>query len=851
MMTSPRLPWAFALLATLITTANVFSGRQKTDESLFATQITTPPYCIGKHDIGRLVFGITNFGKVGIGEAKAVTTDCFTGRRVGLGQYPKDANTACFYKGGLWVGAVVDNDTLVSVAAELNNQSREFHPVQPLVRRSSLDPNSPLFDGAYSEQEYIAIYSDTFTSGVPNASFDAIDQRPHVPLGIEVIQRSFGWSYAHTDDFVLIDYRIKNIGTKYLKDVYVGLYWDPDVYQGGVDLQRPPDPYGRKDQINNGQDDQGGFLSEIPFEFHGCEFIDTVAMMWTADADGEPVDQGFLENSVTALRLLGAFPRGWRVGFNWWSYNGSSAYDMGPQTKVDYRFMGNGTGTPYGDRNKYAMLSSGDIDYDPVYAFAIQPIDPKWIQPRSDVARQIARGFDFQGLLSIGPFDLQPGASQTIPFAYVGGEGIHQNRWDYDVGVGYFYWPSHYLKGQNFSDLFRNALAAGRAYDTPGLDSDGDGYAGEFRVCGEDTFYYLGDGTPDLNPEAPPPPPKLWVSPIRNGIRIRFNGWRSETTPDVFSSRIDFEGYRVYYARDDREESFTLLGSYDRRNYDKYVWVVDETPNNDNQFLIMDDPFSLEELRCLYSYAGDKCSDSTFDPLLYSRYAPYVSSEFPDSIFYFDDHNFNQYEFGSSTKIRKLYPDEPEPQSLYNFEPEQLTEDGYPKYYEYEFVIENLLPTVPYWVSVTAFDYGSRQTGLQSLESGVLLNAEEIYPNTEWDERPSGVGEVYVYPNPYREDGQYRQRGLEGRGEEDRSRDRVRRVTFANLPHRCWIRIFSLDGDLVRELWHNEAADDPNSSYRQWDLVSRNEQLVVSGLYYWVVEDTDGQTQIGKLVILL
>ena len=50
---------------------------------------------------------------------------------------------------------------------------------------------------------------------------------------------------------------------------------------------------------------------------------------------------------------------------------------------------------------------------------------------------------------------------------------------------------------------------------------------------------------------------------------------------------------------------------------------------------------------------------------------------------------------------------------------------------------------------------------------------------------------------------------------------------------------------------HDVNSIDPSSSYHEWNLVSRNVQLVVSGIYYWVVEDPNGNTQIGKLVILL
>ena len=45
--------------------------------------------------------------------------------------------------------------------------------------------------------------------------------------------------------------------------------------------------------------------------------------------------------------------------------------------------------------------------------------------------------------------------------------------------------------------------------------------------------------------------------------------------------------------------------------------------------------------------------------------------------------------------------------------------------------------------------------------------------------------------------------------------------------------------------------NDPNARHDSWDLVTRNKQEVVSGLYYWVVEDFNGQVQIGKLVILM
>lgn len=840
--------WIFLTICFLIT-STAFAQRTEIEKEDFINQSASSLYCIGTHDIGKLVFGITNFGMVSIGENNGVTLDCFSGKRVKYGEYPKGSGNSCLYKGGIWIGAVVKNDTLVSVGAETNNQAREFHPISPMIRRSSLDPHSDEYAGAISELDYICVYADTFTTGVPNPSYDAIDHRMHRPLGVKVTQRSFSWSHAYADDWTIIEYTIENIGKNHLNDLYVGVFLDIDIHSGGIDLTRPPDPYGRKSNAG-GSDDIGGFLETTERTYKGCTYIDTINTAWTADNDGDYSNGEFVVPHVAALCLLGSFLSGRHVGFNWWSFNYSSTYDFGPQAKGNYRYMGNGYGTPYGDRNKYSMLSNEMIDYDPMYAQKIQPVDHTWIMPSPNIARKVTRGFDMQYVLSIGPFDMSPGSEIVVPVAFVAGENLHTDNWNYYSNLVRNCNPNEFKANLDFSGLIQNATVAERVYDIPGVDTDGDGYSGKFHICETETVYYEGDGTPDLCAASPPPAPDMWLYPTHNGIRVRFNGLRSETTPDVFSDKIDFEGYRIYIGRDDREKSFSMLASYDHENYDKHTWTHEH--NEINFFQIMDNPFTMKELRCLYSYSSNPCNDSLFDPLSYTRLSPYVHPDFPeDSIFFFTKHDYNQSILGSSSPIRKIYPDQPPPKSLENFTPDELTDDGYPKYYEYEFLIEDLLPNVPYYVSATAFDVGSPKTKLQSLESSIVLSAKRVYPDNTWDPKANEVDNVYVFPNPYRQDAWYRVYGLEGRGQQDRSRERVRIITFANLPPHCKISIFSLDGDLIREMEHDRNPSDPTSSYHEWDLVSRNTQAVVSGLYYWIVEDEDGNSHIGKLVILL
>ncbi|MCX6827461.1 MAG: hypothetical protein NTV06_09415, partial [candidate division Zixibacteria bacterium] len=108
-------------------------------------------------------------------------------------------------------------------------------------------------------------------------------------------------------------------------------------------------------------------------------------------------------------------------------------------------------------------------------------------------------------------------------------------------------------------------------------------------------------------------------------------------------------------------------------------------------------------------------------------------------------------------------------------------------------------------------------------------------------------------PNPYRNDRNYgNQEGgnFEGRNQADAGADRSHLIHFTNLPHKCKIKIFSLDGDLIRELDHNMTKDSPGSMHHQWDMITRNTQLVVSGIYYYTVESEYGN-QIGKLVIIM
>jgi len=155
-----------------------------------------------------------------------------------------------------------------------------------------------------------------------------------------------------------------------------------------------------------------------------------------------------------------------------------------------------------------------------------------------------------------------------------------------------------------------------------------------------------------------------------------------------------------------------------------------------------------------------------------------------------------------------------------------------------EYMDTDLLDGFPYWYSVISFSAPDQEEGLPEFRSGFHENGELVYPG------PAAVGPgssrtIGVYPNPYRAGSMF-----DGRlGEQELSR----RIWFTGLPARSKVHVFTLVGELVKTIDH----DDPNSGQESWNLLSDFGRVIASGLYVYVVTDLDsGDVQRGKLVII-
>jgi hypothetical protein len=77
-----------------------------------------------------------------------------------------------------------------------------------------------------------------------------------------------------------------------------------------------------------------------------------------------------------------------------------------------------------------------------------------------------------------------------------------------------------------------------------------------------------------------------------------------------------------------------------------------------------------------------------------------------------------------------------------------------------------------------------------------------------------------------------------------------RRIIFSGLPNGWVLRIFTLDGDLVKQQQEGDAFYTLAPGVCFWDLISRNTQAVVSGLYIFVIDGSDGYHEVGKIAIV-
>jgi hypothetical protein len=132
---------------------------------------------------------------------------------------------------------------------------------------------------------------------------------------------------------------------------------------------------------------------------------------------------------------------------------------------------------------------------------------------------------------------------------------------------------------------------------------------------------------------------------------------------------------------------------------------------------------------------------------------------------------------------------------------------------------------------------------------------------------------VWVVPNPYRGYANINDRPSAWDLTPNATDPTGTSIAFMGLPSGAWtIKIYTISGDLVQTLHSNDPVNDSirstivgsdntsrpgynaqqdnaNDGQARWNLISRNGQDIVSGIYVFVVQSSQG-TQRGKFVVI-
>jgi len=470
------------------------------------------------HDAGNLLLHVSNRGYFGRQGADLTRPSA---------EWPAGSNHEYLYAAGLWVGGVITRggvqDTLCSAGLYqfgeyYNHKPNEGCGTPPqgicttfegapaglrnfdddgdgLVDEDDLDGADNDGDGrvdedfaGISQQMFRTVYYDT--SQFFNQFFTQEENR-HNPIGLQVIQESYVWTDPQFDDFVGIEFRIKNISHLLrggvgdtIRDCYIGFMVDGDV---GFD----------DETLTYWRDDQGAF----------AEFDTTIE----SDVGGEPIElslsMGYIYDEIGGVNSADDVPGYCGVMFLGHSTDSTALTDfensLAP-ARVGihaFRIWSGGDEDPRDDLDRYRFLR-GLFD-------TARTIDAPTVRPN-----------DYRFLVSAGPFKrIEPESTLTFQVAFVCGlmEEVAQ--------------PDGSTK--RLPD-FTNPIQAQRVYN------------GFFDPVLGDTVRWA--------TSSPPPPPKIHVKPGDRNVVVEWDDF-PEGVPDPLTRELDFAGYQVWKAEGWKRES--------------------------------------------------------------------------------------------------------------------------------------------------------------------------------------------------------------------------------------------------------------------------------------------------------
>lgn len=446
-------------------------------------------------DVGNIGLAISNVGTIG--------RPGFVSNPQGLPsmEYPLNSGINHLFEGGLWIGARVNGQTLVSTAASdastgyrAGLSGFEFTATGAIQKRSTLASSEFFSSSAISHQDFVTVFTDSNVV-IPGTATPI--QQHQFPLKAQVRMKTYAWNYSFADYFVIVDYEITNKSTNTWDSVWLG-QWNDLVVRN----------------LNVTQDAGTAFYNK-----GGGGFIDSFGAIYAYEVYGDDIDY---TRSYGSCAVLGAEWRGQFIhpsnrdslvakGYpapainpNWWIFGFSSLNDFVP---------------PSDDVARYDRLKK-----------AINLSDPA-------VQTNLKTGANLIQLVSLGPVpQMQPGETVTFTIAYVAARQLNGPQDNPAARL-------ELLRNLNWVQrTYRGEDVEGKGVYRPQLDLNGNGKLDRYVL-----------------PE-PPHTPKVKIIPSPNKVDIYWND-AAISSIDPISKKMDFEGFRIYRSNPGDDQAGTLTSA--------------------------------------------------------------------------------------------------------------------------------------------------------------------------------------------------------------------------------------------------------------------------------------------------
>jgi hypothetical protein len=765
--------------------------KQKVLKTNIPTTITNRPARDFRiHDLGNLSTIVTNYGSYGDNESGMFSME-----------WPAQSGAYYLWNGSLWIGATVDGERLCSG----NSFGRiEFNPSEG--HNFSFGPEK-------SAQDHLVVYDDM------------LEVRGHTPMGIQIWERGLTWNIPGYDEIIIYEYEIHNAGDNVLDDLFIGWMYDSDVASS---LENDENNYSFMDDLvdydgfdwDESKTDIADWVDPNDLDKNGKTGYDEWGWPfgYALLKDGSATNPNY---NPAAIEPDGFYDE-WTVILNdsgpvlyWQTSTNPAKAPVGSSAKIN----GNELRGWLVPRNTSLMF---DADYPQTSVVDLgerqKPTPtPGIIGGRLIYSDIIKNEKAFPYLETTDDTFLRPFAhmwwnwesgprNDNMRYAYLNGTHAGATR----LGKKYKFMPSPFdLNAPTFDyrwltstgpfdkfppgDVIRVVYAASVGKGWQGLRENLDNALAAYYSGSKNSSPY-NPSAPDEDYHyflsAPPQSPVVEYTPLDGGVRLVWDN-SAETTTDPILGHVDFQGYKVYRAAFE-PRNWELVAAFD--NVDETVWVRDTNGSIINPKL---DP----ETGIMVSFKNPKWQ------LLENSH--FVKMDLPPIVNHYDD-------FGGEFLGKQ---------------------------------VQHPINGMAYFYTIVAYDFdkpptkispkllsqeSAKENYMRQEETNYALPVVPVKMYTINDFGSFDLQNIKVVPNPYKGTALY----------ESRFEDRIE---FTNLPPACKITIFTLVGDMIDTIYHQDGTDAVS-----WDMISRNRQRIKSGLYVYVVE-VDQQVYekfIGKFAVL-